>query len=136
MYNWDELGSVTLFNSIVAGNTSPNTFGYNSGNGATTSGITTQTGADLTNGIPLLAPLGHSGSRTPTMPPLTEWPHDAMRHTHASFEYALSGDFDAIADNQGNSMAILRKNYIAYASRTEARQFSQLTPKKTSVPWN
>ena len=70
MYNWDELGSITLFNSIVAGNSLPNTSGYNNQTSTTTSGITTQTGANLTNGTPLLAPLGNYGGPTPTMPPL------------------------------------------------------------------
>jgi hypothetical protein len=70
MYNWDELGSITLYNSIVAGNSLPNTSGYNSQTSTTTSGITTQTGANLTNGTPLLAPLGNYGGPTPTMPPL------------------------------------------------------------------
>jgi hypothetical protein len=70
VYNWDELGSIAIFNSIVAGNTLPNTSGYNNGTGTTTSGITTQTGANLTNGTPLLAPLGYYGGPTPTMPPL------------------------------------------------------------------
>ena len=70
MYNWDQLGSVTLYNTIVAGNTLPNTSGYNGLTETTTSGITTQTGANLTNGTPLLAPLGNYGGPTPTMPPL------------------------------------------------------------------
>src|ERR1035441_1678222 len=70
MYNWDELGSFTLFNSIVVGNSLPNTSGYNNQTSTTTSGITTQTGPNLTNGTPLLAPLGNYGGPTPTMPPL------------------------------------------------------------------
>jgi len=72
LYNWDEMGSITLYNTIVAGNSLPNTSGYNSQNisNPTTSGITTQTGANLTNGTPLLAPLGNYGGPTPTMPPL------------------------------------------------------------------
>ena len=69
-YDWDELSSTTLYNSIVAGNSLPNTSGYDNQTLATTSGITTQTGANLTNGTPLLAPLGNYGGPTPTMPPL------------------------------------------------------------------
>jgi predicted outer membrane repeat protein len=71
LYNFDELGSITLFNSIVAGNTLPNTSGYDSQTiNPITSGIASQTGANLTNGTPLLAPLGNYGGPTPTMPPL------------------------------------------------------------------
>jgi hypothetical protein len=72
LYNFDESGSITLFNSIVAGNTLPNTSGYDNQNiNHITSGIASQTGANLTNGTPLLAPLGNYGGPTPTMPP---WP--------------------------------------------------------------
>jgi hypothetical protein len=56
-------GTVTLYNSIVAGN-----FAVNS---ATNLDQTiTFTGVNLTNGTPLLAPLGNYGGPTPTMPPL------------------------------------------------------------------
>jgi len=76
LYNFDELGSISLYNSIVAGNSLPNTSGYNSQNisNPTTSGINIQTGANLTNGTPLLAPLGNYGGPTPTMPPLNGSP--------------------------------------------------------------
>jgi hypothetical protein len=69
IYNHDQYGSITLFNSIVAGNTLPNTAG-DGGQIGTTSGIAVQTGVNLTNGNPLLAPLGRYGGPTPTMPPL------------------------------------------------------------------
>jgi hypothetical protein len=69
LYDYDQAGSITLFNSIVAGNSLPNTSGFNSYIG-TTSGIAVQTGINLTNGNPLLAPLGNYGGPTPTMPPL------------------------------------------------------------------
>ena len=61
---------------------------------------------------------------------LTNWPHDALRHTNASFSYALHGDFDSLAASLGNSPAISRKHYIAPATRKEAEQFLQLTPQK------
>jgi hypothetical protein len=70
IYDEDQLGSITIFNSIVAGNTLPNISGYNQETTTSTSGITIQTGANLTNGTPLLAPLGNYGGPTPTMPPL------------------------------------------------------------------
>jgi hypothetical protein len=69
--NADQYGSITIFNSIVAGNTLPNITGYNSDlNSYTYYGGFTLTGVNLTNGTPLLAPLGNYGGPTPTMPPL------------------------------------------------------------------
>jgi hypothetical protein len=69
IYNQNDNGSITLFNSIVAGNTLPNTAYYPS-SFQTNSGIAFQTGVNLTSGTPLLAPLGYYGGPTPTMPPL------------------------------------------------------------------
>jgi len=57
-------GGLLLFNSIVAGNTSPSPPDL----GGTVTN--TLTGVNLTNGTPLLAPLGNYGGPTPTMPPL------------------------------------------------------------------
>jgi DNA topoisomerase IB len=51
-----------------------------------------------------------------------------MRHTHASFDYAIRGEFDEVAANLGNSATISRKHYIAPATRKEAVKFLQLTP--------
>ena len=55
-------GTVALSNSIVAGNIGSVDIGGN--------GPFTTTGANLTSGNPLLAPLGNYGGPTPTMPPL------------------------------------------------------------------
>ncbi|MSU59040.1 MAG: DUF5011 domain-containing protein, partial [Pedosphaera sp.] len=59
-------GAVTLFNSIVAGNSA--------GSGPNIGGSFTSTGTNLTTGNPLLAPLGNYGGPSPTMPPLTNSP--------------------------------------------------------------
>jgi len=55
-------GTVTIYNSIVAGNN-----GFGAPNFA---GTITFTGVNRTNGSPLLAPLANYGGPTPTMPPL------------------------------------------------------------------
>lgn len=55
-------GALTVSNSIVAGNTQAS--------GSNITGTGTYTGVNLTNGNPLLAPLGNYGGPTPTMPPL------------------------------------------------------------------
>jgi integrase len=59
-----------------------------------------------------------------------DWPHDVLRHTHASFDYAIRGDFKAVADNLGNTPGISRRNYIAPASLKEAKQLLRLTPER------
>jgi len=59
IYHYD--GTLTLYNSIVAGNSPDNLDG---------DGATASTGVNLTNGDPLLAPLGSYGGPTQTMPPL------------------------------------------------------------------
>jgi hypothetical protein len=66
IFNADQYGSITIFNSIVAGNTLPNISGGIAGNsGGRSSGLTTSTGVNLTNGTPLLAPLGNSAGPRP-----------------------------------------------------------------------
>ena len=57
-----------------------------------------------------------------------DWPFDGLRHTNASFDYALRGDFKAVAANLGNTPEISRKHYIAPATLEEAKQFLSLTP--------
>jgi len=57
-----------------------------------------------------------------------DWPHDVLRHTNASFDYAIRGNFKEVASNLGNTPGISRRNYIARASLEEAKQFLQLTP--------
>lgn len=56
------------------------------------------------------------------------WKYDGLRHTNASFDYALRGDFHTVAANLGNAPAISRKHYIAPATEAEAKQFLALTP--------
>lgn len=56
--------TLNLFNSVVAGNSAG--IGPNINNTDTF----TRTGVNLTNGVPLLAPLGNYGGPTRTMPPL------------------------------------------------------------------
>ena len=59
-----------------------------------------------------------------------DWPHDVLRHTNASFDYAIRGNFKDVADNLGNTTGISRRNYIAPASLEEARQLLRLTPER------
>ncbi len=59
---------VTIHNSIIAGNSSAGSTPNIGGNPMTFTGV------NLTNGTPLLAPLGNYGGPTPTMPPLSGSP--------------------------------------------------------------
>jgi subtilase family serine protease len=58
-------GSITIVNSILSGNTSPSPPNLQAG-----TSVIIQSGVNLTNGTPLLAPLGNYGDPTPTSPPL------------------------------------------------------------------
>ena len=55
-------GTVTIENSIVTGNTAPSL--------PNLAGTIAQAGTNLTTGDTLLAPIGHYGGPTQTMPPL------------------------------------------------------------------
>jgi hypothetical protein len=59
-------GSVTINNSIVAGNSAP----FSGGANIRAIGTVTQTGVNLIDVNPVLAPLDNYGGPTPTMPPL------------------------------------------------------------------
>jgi len=56
------------------------------------------------------------------------WKYDGLRHTNASFDYALHGDIKKVAANLGNAPAICEKHYIAPATEAEANLFLALTP--------
>ncbi len=58
-----------------------------------------------------------------------EWPHDAMRHTYATFHYAHFRDERKLQANMGHrSSALLYTNYRALASAADAARFWKLTP--------
>ncbi len=57
------------------------------------------------------------------------WIHNGMRHSFAS--YYLSGikkDFGALEEIMGNSRTILRRHYVQFPSKRDARDFWNLTP--------
>jgi len=60
----ENLGPMGVYNSIITGNT------QSSGSDIFSYTSISFTGVNLTTGLPLLAPLGSYGGRTPTMPPL------------------------------------------------------------------
>jgi integrase len=58
------------------------------------------------------------------------WKKDVTRHTAASMWLATCGSTATVATALGNSESILRKNYMALVTKTEAQAFWQLLPRK------
>ena len=77
-----------IFNSIITGNAAPTNADF-------VSAFTT-TGGNLTNGNPLLAPLGNYGGPTPTLPPL-----DGSPALDAGSDAATGAPYNFINDQQG-----------------------------------
>jgi integrase len=59
----------------------------------------------------------------------TSWPKDVTRHSAASYWLAETGNAAQIASALGHSESVLRKNYMALVTKTEAQKFWQLTPR-------
>ena len=58
-----------------------------------------------------------------------QWKKDVTRHTAASMWLSESGSAAAVSTALGNSESILRKNYMALVTKTEAQAFWQLLPR-------
>jgi integrase len=58
------------------------------------------------------------------------WKKDVTRHTAASMWLSACGSTATVATALGNSESVLRKNYMALVTKTEAHDFWQLLPKK------
>ena len=57
------------------------------------------------------------------------WPHDAMRHSYASYHFAMFRDAGLTAKNLGHpSPTLLRKDYNNAVTRAEAARFWELSP--------
>jgi len=63
---------------------------------------------------------------------VSDWPHDAARHTFASMHYAEHQDEAALKAQMGHSKAeeTLMQHYRALATRKEAAEFWQFAPAK------
>jgi integrase len=64
----------------------------------------------------------------------TNWPKDVTRHSAASYWLAETGNAAQVASSLGHSESVLRKNYMALVTRTEAHEFWQLMPQQTNQP--
>jgi integrase len=58
-----------------------------------------------------------------------DWPHDAMRHSYASYHFAMYRDAGLTAKNLGHpSPTLLRKDYNNAVTRAEAERFWSIAP--------
>lgn len=99
-------GGVTIFNSILAGNT-------NGIGGDLASASLIALGNNITNGNPILAPLGKNGGAVPTMPPLFGSP--AIDAGNDSATNSFSIDQRGIARFSGNHVdlgAVETQTYV------------------------
>lgn len=60
-------------------------------------------------------------------------PHNALRHSCATYSMALYKDAAKVASNLGNSTRILQKHYLGLASKSEAEAYFNLTAEKPAV---
>jgi hypothetical protein len=60
-----------------------------------------------------------------------KWPKDVTRHSAASYWLAETSTAAQIASALGHSEGVLRKNYLALVTKTEAQKFWKLKPKAT-----
>ena len=65
---------------------------------------------------------------------IVPWPQDGLRHSFASYYYAMSRDLKATAHQSGNSEAIVLAHYNNPRSREEAELWFALTPAKVGRP--
>ena len=58
------------------------------------------------------------------------WPHDAMRHSYASYHFAMYRDVGLTAKNLGHpNPTLLRKDYNNAVTRSEAERFWAIAPR-------
>lgn len=58
------------------------------------------------------------------------WPNNALRHTFASYHYAMHQNDALLQAQMGSSSSMLHKHYRALKTKTEARKFWKLRPGK------
>lgn len=58
----------------------------------------------------------------------TGWPHNALRHTFASYHYAMHQNDALLQAQMGSSSAMLHRHYRALKTKREARKFWALRP--------
>ena len=61
------------------------------------------------------------------------WPHDAMRHSAASYQLAQSQDAARTALNLGHSPDVLFRHYREVVTTEEAQRFFGITPSPVAL---
>jgi integrase len=60
---------------------------------------------------------------------IREWPQDALRHSWATYRFALTGDAARTAAEAGHDESVLHRHYRALASRADAERWFAIRPK-------
>lgn len=63
-----------------------------------------------------------------------KWPKDITRHTAASYWLAVSRSAGDVAENLGNSEAVLKRHYKALVTRAEAEEFWKAVNRASASP--
>ena len=59
-----------------------------------------------------------------------KWPHDAMRHSYASYHFAMFGNAGLTSKNLGHpDTTLLRKDYNGAVTKAQAKTFWAILPK-------
>lgn len=73
-----------------------------------------------------------SGLVDPPVPPdnFPEWPHNALRHTHATVWLAMGNPMEALIFEFGHSggVQVLKSNYVGVMSKAEAKKIMNIRP--------
>lgn len=68
----------------------------------------------------------------PHVPPkaLPEWPHNALRHTHASIVIALGKPLESLTFEFGHSggVQVLKSHYVGVMPKAEATKIMKIQP--------
>ncbi|MFT3783802.1 MAG: tyrosine-type recombinase/integrase [Nibricoccus sp.] len=63
-------------------------------------------------------------------PGLAEWPHNALRHSYASYRMAIVANAAQVAEECGHSVQIMKEHYRELVTKAEAEAWFAVTPAK------
>jgi integrase len=75
----------------------------------------------------LLKTAANTGNKEREIKPLV-WKHNALRHTYISARVAECGDVPRVADEAGNSVAVIRSNYLKRIRPAQAQAWFEIAP--------
>lgn len=64
---------------------------------------------------------------------LTEWPHNALRHSFASYRMAAVANAAQVAEECGHSVQIMKQHYRELVTKTEAEAWFSVMPEKAAA---